>query len=125
MPVRWTARVPVRLAARAGLAVLAGGLLGPVVAAAPAAAADPCTTSGSTVTCTYQYTGASDTFTVPAGVTQVSVDALGAQGGEATDGTAGGLGGTVGRGIRPPACPGAPGRRPRRGPRGDRGAWSH
>jgi hypothetical protein len=49
--------------------------------------------SAGAVTQTFNFTGAAQTFTVPAGVTQVTVDAFGAQGGQAQDGTAGGLGG--------------------------------
>jgi hypothetical protein len=49
--------------------------------------------SASAFTLTFGFTGAAQTFTVPAGVTQVSVDAFGAQGGQAQDGPAGGLGG--------------------------------
>jgi hypothetical protein len=42
---------------------------------------------------TFNFTGAAQTFTVPTGVTLVTVDAFGAEGGQAQDGTAGGLGG--------------------------------
>ena len=42
-----------------------------------------CSPSSGTVTCTFNYTGAADSFTVPAGVTQVTIDAKGAQGGGA------------------------------------------
>lgn len=49
--------------------------------------------SASAFTQTFAFTGAPQIFTVPAGVTQVSVDAFGAQGGQAQDGPAGGLGG--------------------------------
>ena len=45
------------------------------------------------VTQTFSFTGTSQTFTVPTGVTQITVEVLGAQGGLAQDGTAGGLGG--------------------------------
>ncbi|WP_188309909.1 Ig-like domain-containing protein [Streptomyces sp. CBMA123] len=40
-----------------------------------------CTTSGNTTTCTFAFTGAEQTFTVPGGVTQVDVTAIGAAGG--------------------------------------------
>ncbi|MFN8491577.1 MAG: glycine-rich protein [Caldilineaceae bacterium] len=43
-------------------------------------AAPVCTTSGTTVTCTYTYTGAAETFTVPAGVASVRIVARGAAG---------------------------------------------
>src|SRR6266511_2500053 len=49
--------------------------------------------SAAAVTETFSFTGTAQTFTVPAGVTQVTVDALGAEGGQAQDGTGGGLGG--------------------------------
>ncbi|MFF4580174.1 hypothetical protein [Streptomyces sp. NPDC001389] len=51
------------------------------VLAAPATAAGTCVQSGNLVTCTFNYTGAADSFTVPAGVTQVGFDAKGASGG--------------------------------------------
>jgi hypothetical protein len=44
------------------------------------------------VTCTFAYTGAAQTWTVPAGLTSATFDALGAQGGGGL-GTSGGLGG--------------------------------
>lgn len=46
---------------------------------------------------TFNYTGASQTYTVPAGVTSIAIDARGAEGGPTTDGTnvAGGKGGRV------------------------------
>ncbi|MFB0630570.1 Ig-like domain-containing protein [Streptomyces sp. AB3(2024)] len=40
--------------------------------------------TGSQVTCTFNYTGSADSFTVPAGVTQVGFDAKGASGGAGT-----------------------------------------
>jgi hypothetical protein len=46
--------------------------------------------SSTTATATFNYTGSMQTFTVPAGVTSISVDARGAQGG-----AGGGLGGRV------------------------------
>jgi len=56
----------------------------------------PC--SGTTpVTCTFSYTGAADSFTVPSGVTQVTIDAKGAQGGGAL--FQGGLGAEVQAGF--------------------------
>ncbi len=42
---------------------------------------------------TFTFTGAAQAFTVPAGVTQITVDALGGQGGSSGSGAAGGLGG--------------------------------
>ena len=58
----------------AGVAVLVGG------ASAPAADGT-CTTSAGVATCAFASTGAEQTFTVPAGVTQVSVTAVGGSGG--------------------------------------------
>ena len=69
-----------------------------------ASAAGPCgptgvlSSSGSTDTCTFSYTGGDQTWTVPAGVTTASFDVQGAQGGnvETSPGvsyTTGGLGG--------------------------------
>ncbi|NBM18914.1 hypothetical protein GUY61_25625, partial [Streptomyces sp. GC420] len=50
--------------------------------AGPAAAQEPCARTGTRVQCTFDYTGALQTFTVPGGVRQLYVDALGASGGE-------------------------------------------
>ncbi|MCB0402094.1 MAG: HYR domain-containing protein, partial [Flavobacteriales bacterium] len=50
---------------------------------------DPCS-SGST---TFNFTGGMQTFTVPAGVTSVTIQAYGAQGGSNAGGVTGGLGG--------------------------------
>ncbi|MFJ8162348.1 Ig-like domain-containing protein [Streptomyces sp. NPDC096136] len=61
---------------------------------AGSAAAQGCVQTGNQVVCTYDYTGAAQTFTVPSGVTQVSVDARGASGGAAAgDPNPGGGGG--------------------------------
>ena len=64
------------------------------------AAGAPCNTGtqtppGATVTCTYLYTGGEQSFTVPAGVTNVTVEAIGAQGGAGAASTTatGGAGG--------------------------------
>jgi hypothetical protein len=53
------------------------------LALAGSAAALPtnCSQSGSTVTCTFSYTGSEQTFTVPAGVSAVAITAVGAPGG--------------------------------------------
>ena len=72
-----------RLARRAvGLVVAAALLFAAVLAADPARAALPsnCAQTGTTVTCTYSYTGAEQAFTVPADVTSVHVVAVGAAG---------------------------------------------
>ncbi len=47
------------------------------------------------VTTTFNYTGAVQTYTVPCGVTSVTIQASGAQGGNASIGGTGGLGGTA------------------------------
>jgi hypothetical protein len=60
--------------------LLAGGLA--LVALSPAARADgDCQPSGSVVVCTFTYTGAAQTWTVPDEVTQATFDVFGAQGG--------------------------------------------
>jgi uncharacterized repeat protein (TIGR01451 family) len=59
------------------------GLGGLVAVASPAHAADlptNCAQTGSTVTCTYSYTAASQTFTVPDGITSVDLSAWGGHG---------------------------------------------
>jgi hypothetical protein len=69
-----------RLAARPGLLLGLAPLLGttqPTVVQA----SDSCATSGTQVTCTFSFTGAEQTFTVPAGVTTLQVAAIGAPGG--------------------------------------------
>lgn len=52
-----------------------------------------CQPSGSEVVCTFDYTGAAQSWTVPEGVTQATFDVFGAQGGSEPLGQAGGLGG--------------------------------
>ena len=66
-----------RAAAGAALALA----LGVVPLAGNAWAAGTCTTAAATTTCSFGYTGAEQTFTVPAGVTSVTVSANGAAGG--------------------------------------------
>ncbi|MCX4807257.1 Ig-like domain-containing protein [Streptomyces sp. NBC_01214] len=103
---------------RAKTAVAAGvtGLLAAVLAAAPATAdpagaPSPCGTGGtfttSPPTCTYTAVG-TDTFTVPEGVSAVTVDVFGAEGGSAAgfvtpnppnEGASGGLGGETRAGL--------------------------
>jgi Glycine rich protein len=76
------------------LGFLAGGLL-LTTAVGSSAAADPpagCTTTAGVATCVFAYTGATQTWTVPAGVTSATFDVLGAQGG-AYSPPAGGQGG--------------------------------
>src|SRR5579862_8808452 len=75
------------------LALLLGSAAGASVTTGTAAqAASPCTTSGTTVACT--YAGARTySFPVPAGVTAVDVTAVGAGGGNSATGGAGSVGG--------------------------------
>jgi Glycine rich protein len=72
--------------------LLAGGLA--LVAVSPAARADvDCQPSGSEVVCTFTYTGAAQSWTVPEGVTQATFDVFGAQGGTEPRGNRSGGGG--------------------------------
>ena len=64
----------------AGLALAAAVIPAGLASAAPAALPAGCTQSGATVTCSYGYTGAEQTFTVPDGVTMVQATAIGAAG---------------------------------------------
>jgi hypothetical protein len=78
-----------RLSARlAPLAALVTGVGVAAFAVAPAASAD-------TITTTYSFTGSEQTFSVPAGVSQVHVLAVGGRGGANLDGIAGGSGAVV------------------------------
>jgi hypothetical protein len=76
-----------RAAVAAGAAAV---LLGSAVAAAGPAGADtnPCpgASSSTDTSCTYASTGAEQTFTVPSGVTAVSIFAVGASGGAGSEG---------------------------------------
>ena len=72
-----------RLALWSAVAVGASSLT--VLVEAPATVAalpGECQQAGATVSCTYIYTGAEQTFTVPSGVTSVSVTAVGGAGGD-------------------------------------------
>ena len=61
-----------------------------ILAGSAAAALPPgCSGASGTVTCTFSFTGAAQSFTVPSGVNSITVAAFGAQGGD----VAGGLGG--------------------------------
>ena len=77
------------------LSVATGGLVcfGWLMFAGSAAAALPpgCSEPASTITCSFSFTGAAQSFTVPSGVNSITVAAFGAQGGGS--GAAGGLGG--------------------------------
>ena len=91
-------------AALAGLAVIAAAL---VTGVPGALAASPCGTngqfsqSGTTATCTYTNPGSEDTFTVPVGISNVSVTAIGAPGGAGSNGNSGGLGAKVSNAALP------------------------
>lgn len=73
----------------AGHAAAAFAVAGVIVAAAPRVA------NGAPYTVKFSYTGQEQAFTVPPGVTSVSVQAIGASGGGGSSGTAGGSGGTA------------------------------
>src|ERR1700674_3403045 len=76
---RPTKRLPARwIVGTAGGVALTPAAL---VATTPSVGAAPSCTGTTTVTCTFAFTGSTDSFTVPAGVTQITVDAFGAPGG--------------------------------------------
>jgi len=80
------------VAASVTLAVIAAWLL----LVAPAEALPSCSQSGALVTCTYSYTDGQQLFQAPSGVTNLTIDAVGASGGASMlfgSGEAGGLGG--------------------------------
>jgi hypothetical protein len=74
-------RVVPRPAALALAAVAAAGLAAVVPALPASAATGTCAGSSGQVTCTFGYTGGAQLFTVPAGVSSITVTAYGAQGG--------------------------------------------
>ncbi|QIS10086.1 glycine-rich protein [Nocardia arthritidis] len=66
----------------AGVGALALIAAAALPSAGPAAAAQPgCSRSGDTTTCRFDFTGGEQTFTVPDGVTSLTVRAIGAHGG--------------------------------------------
>ncbi|MFJ2868251.1 Ig-like domain-containing protein [Kitasatospora sp. NPDC087314] len=72
--------------------------IAPVALSGTAHAQGTCTTSGNTTTCTFAFTGAEQTFTVPGGVSSVQVSAIGAAGAPndtGDGGTPGGMGAQV------------------------------
>ncbi|WP_199881450.1 Ig-like domain repeat protein [Streptomyces sp. CB03911] len=81
------------------LAVAAGvfctAAIAPVALSGAAHAQGTCSVSGPTTTCTFAFTGAEQTFTVPSGVTQVDVMAIGGGGGVEDNGVSGGRGAQV------------------------------
>jgi Bacterial Ig-like domain (group 3)/Glycine rich protein len=79
----------------AGLALAAAVIPAGQASAAPAALPSNCAQSGATVTCSYGYTGAEQTFTVPTGVIGVQVTAIGAAGSANSSGAPGGKGAQV------------------------------
>ena len=95
---RWAARIGRgRLAARLAV-VVPLGMVGASVLGGSAASALPsgCVQSGSAVTCTFDYTGAAQNWTVPAEVTQATFTLYGATGGtQSVIDAAGGLGAEV------------------------------
>ena len=77
-----------------GLAVIAS-LLTPIDAMAVSSNPTPNCTAGSTCTVAFSYTGDFYSWTVPAGITSLTVDAFGAQGGNTPNVAGGGNGGRV------------------------------
>jgi hypothetical protein len=71
-----------RLGRLRGLLLTLALLLAPLLGLAPArqahAASGGCVTDNGTVTCTFNYTGAAETWTVPAGVRRATFDLYGA-----------------------------------------------
>lgn len=75
------------------LGLLVGGVMLILFVGSSAAVTPPsCVTASGTTTCTYSYTGAKQSFTVPAGVTSATLSAYGAKGGTDGDFHPGGLG---------------------------------
>lgn len=79
------------------VAVISLAFVGTGFAAWPASAALPenCTQTGSTVTCTFNFTGAAQSWTVPVGVASATFDLYGAAGGAAEASNPGGKGAHV------------------------------
>ncbi len=70
-----------RALAVATAVLTAVGLATVISSPAEATGLGHCTSSGGTVTCTFGFSGTPDTVVVPAGVTSVHVEAIGARGG--------------------------------------------
>ncbi|MCK0515697.1 glycine-rich protein [Williamsia sp. DF01-3] len=81
---------PIAIASVSGLAISLGILGAPVATALPANCAQP--VADGPVTCSYVFTGAEQTFEVPANVTQLRIEAVGGQGGNAYSKLYGGRG---------------------------------
>ncbi len=84
-PIGLKQTCPMHLSARRSFSPIRRLALGPLLGTAQMAVvhadSDDCTSTGTTTTCTLSYTGSAQTWTVPAGVTQATFDAFGAQGG--------------------------------------------
>lgn len=89
---RWTFKSSRLWGLLSGLVLVAALCFTPATGETAHAASGDCVTNGRQVTCTYEYTGAAQTWTVPDGVTASTFDLFGAQGGN-TAYFAGGLGG--------------------------------
>ena len=97
-----SARVVGVLAATTGLLGLSAvALAGSAAAALPSS----CLDSGPTVTCSFSYTGDEQTFVVPAGVSSLDVNAVGAGGGGGAGGGIAGDGGGLGASVSDMAVP--------------------
>jgi len=94
-PGRAGLRRALALATGAGLTAALAVALPGAASAAPAALPANCSLGYNLVTCTFGYTGAEQTFTVPSGTTSVSVTAIGARGSANSGGTPGGEGAQV------------------------------
>src|SRR5437773_11875856 len=70
-----------RRLAVAAVALVVSALATPLALPGAASAAPSCQPSGAQIVCTFAYTGAAQTWTVPAGVTQATFDLYGAAGG--------------------------------------------
>ena len=95
--VGWVTRGSGRALVFAGAAALSA-MWALALAGSAAALASNCAQSGNTVTCTFDYTGGAQTWTVPHGVTSATFDVQGGQGGDVDPSpgvtvTTGGLGG--------------------------------
>ena len=69
----------------------AASLIVAVAPAGPANASSGCVTTGKATTCTFTFTGGTQTWAVPAGIHSATVTLYGAEGGTAVGGTVGGV----------------------------------
>jgi hypothetical protein len=90
------------MVAKVVLGAMVVAVVGPVgvAEAGPSTAALPsnCSQAGTTVTCVFSYTGAEQTFVVPVGPSELTMDLRGASGGRGGDGR-GGLGGVASQSL--------------------------